>query len=412
MAGLSITHARVATLAGAQASPGEGPLAILEDAAVCCADGRIAYVGPTASAPKADREIDAGGRLLTPGLIDPHTHALFAGDRSHEHAERLAGASYLEIAARGGGIASTVAATRRAPDNALVANAQQRLARMSRAGVTTVEVKSGYGLSVEHELRLLSLARAIGASAQCEVVPTLLGLHAIPKEIDRAAWVARVVRELTPEAVRLGLARGCDAFLEQGAFTAAEVRQALQAGIGASLTGHLHADQLSDGGGAELAAELGCASADHLERTSAAGRAAMAKGGTVAVLLPLAAMFLRDRAAQAGPFLADGVMVALGSNLNPGTQRMESVSLLLAAGCLLAGLTPAQALFACTAAAARALRLDDRGRIAPGLRADLVLFDATSAEHLAYHTGVEHARLVVRAGEVVHDLSDQRFACA
>jgi imidazolonepropionase len=213
------------------------------------------------------------------------------------------------------------------------------------------------------------------------------------------------VKELTPQATREGLAHGCDAFCEKGAFGTDECRTALEAGVRAGLVGHLHADQLTNTGGAALAAAIGCASADHLERTGPSGVSAMAKAGTAAVLLPLAAWFLRDaRPAQAAPFLQAGVPVALGGNVNPGSQRIEGSSLLLAAGCLLCGLTPAQSLYAVTAAAAHALRLNDRGRLAPGLRADFVLHATRDPAHLPYHAGVDHARLVVRFGEVVLDL--------
>ena len=403
---LVLRNARVATMTGPQGSAGHAPLGLLEGAAVVCEGGRIAWIGPSADAP-AGEVIDAGGMLLTPGFVDPHTHLIFAGDRAHEHAQRLAGATYLEIAAQGGGIRSTVTATRGASDDELLAGARGRLARLARSGVTTVEVKTGYGLSVEDELRLLRIAVALGREGPCEVVPTLLGLHAVPPGIDRAQWVAQVVEELTPRAAREG-ARGCDAFFEQGAFTAAECRAALEAGAREGLAPHLHADQLTAGGGAELAAALSCASADHLERTGAAGVRAMQRAGTAAVLLPLAAWFLREKAASAAPFLEAGVPVALGSNINPGSQRIESVSMLLAAGCLLSGLTPAQALWACTAGGAKALRLDDRGRLQPGLRADLVLFSTADPDHLPYHAGVEHAALVVRGGEVVQALSASR----
>ncbi|MCA1829640.1 MAG: imidazolonepropionase [Myxococcales bacterium] len=391
---LIVRNARVATMTGAQAATGHAPLGLIEDGAVAWEGEKIVYVGPSAGAPRADDVIDARGRLVTPGFVDPHTHLIFAGDRAGEHAQRLAGATYLEIAARGGGIRSTVEATRAASDEALLESARQRRARMLRSGVTTVEVKTGYGLSVADELRLLGIALSLDG-----VVPTLLGLHAVPAGMDRARWVAQVVDELTPEAARLG-ARGCDAFLEQGAFTAAECRAALEAGARAGLVPHLHADQLTPGGGAQLAADVGCASADHLEQTSPEGIAALARAGTTAVLLPLAAFFLRQQAAQAGPFLQAGVPVALGSNLNPGSQRIESVSMLLAAGCLLSGLTPAQALWACTAGGARALRLDDRGVLSIGNRADLVIFSTSDPDHLPYHAGVEHAEVVVSGGVV------------
>jgi imidazolonepropionase len=400
---LIVDRARVATMAGAQASPGDGPLGLIEDGAVACEGDRIVYVGPSKDAPAGER-IDARGNLLAPGLIDPHTHLVFAGDRSNEHAMRLAGATYLEIAQRGGGIRSTVAATRAATDEALLACTRERLARLSRGGVTTVEVKTGYGLSVRDELRLLRIAVEAGRGAPCEVVPTLLGLHAVPPDMDHSEWAAAVIEELTPEAAKAG-ARGCDAFLEHGAFEAAECRAALKAGIDAGLTAHLHTDQLSAQGGAQIAAELGCASADHLEHATREGIAAMARRGVAAVLLPLSAWFLREKAASAKPFLDAGVTVALGSNINPGTQRIESVSMLIAAGCLLSDLTAAQALWACTRGAAAALRLDDRGVLAAGKRADLVLFSCRDAAHLPYHGGVDHASLVIRAGAVIrgHD---------
>ena len=409
---LVLTNARVATMTGPQAAAGEGPLAIIEHGAVACDGDRLAYVGGVRGAPEGDQRIDAQGALLTPGFVDPHTHLVFAGDRANEHALRLAGATYLEIAHAGGGILSTVRATRAASDEQLLGGARERLARLVRGGVTTVEVKTGYGLSVEQELRLLRIVREAGRRAGCEVSATLLGLHAAPPELDRFEWVRQVVQELTPEAARQG-ARGCDAFLEKGAFDAHECRAALEAGAHAGLVPHLHADQLSASGGAQLAAELECASADHLDRITQDGIEALARAGTAAVLLPLAAWFLRDpRPAQAKPLLDAGVTVALGSNINPGSQRIESVSMLLAAGCLIAGLTPAQSLWACTAGGARALRLDDRGVIKTGARADLALFATKDPAHLPYHAGVEHAQLVVHAGAIVHDGRAQALSCS
>jgi imidazolonepropionase len=397
---LVLRNARVATMTGPQAAAGDAPLALIEDGAVACEGKRIEYVGPSAGAP-AGEIVECAGALLTPGLVDPHTHLVFAGDRAREHAQRLAGMTYLEIARQGGGIRSTVEATRGASDVALLSAARERLARLVRSGVTTVEVKTGYSLTVEDELRLLRLGAEAGNGGPGEVAVTLLGLHAVPPGMDRKRWVSEVIEELIPRAAAAG-ASGCDAFLEQGAFDSADCRAFLRAGIDAGLTGHLHADQLTAGGGAQLAAEVGCASADHLERTMPEGIAAMAGAGVTAVLLPLAAWFLQEPATQAAPFLDAGVAVALGSNINPGTQPIESVSMLLAAGCLLSGLTPAQALWACTAGAARALRMKDRGTLQAGQRADLTLFSCADADHLPYHAGVEHAQLVVSAGRIVH----------
>jgi imidazolonepropionase len=398
---LVVEHARVATMTGPQAGEADTPLALVDDGAVACEGDRIIYVGRASGAPAGGERIGAQGALLAPGLIDPHTHLIFAGDRAREHAQRLAGATYLQITQAGGGIRSTVEATRAASDDELLAGTRERLARLVHSGVTTVEVKTGYGLSVDQELRLLRIARAAGRRAGCDVLPTLLALHAVPPDADRVDWLRVVVQELIPEAAREG-ARGCDAFLEKGAFNAEECRTALEAGAQAGLVCHLHADQLTASGGAQLAAELECASADHLERATGAGIEALARAGITAVLLPLAAWFLRDRAARAQPFLDAGITVALGSNINPGTQRIESLSMLLAAGCLLAGLTPAQALWSCTAGAAKALRLNDRGVLRPGLRADLVLFSCADAAHLPYHAGVEHAQVVIHGGEIVH----------
>ena len=271
---LIIRGARLATMTGAQTQPGAKPLGLIEDGALVADGARIAWVGPRVQLEQAISllggqppdavVLDAAGALVTPGLVEPHSHLLFAGDRSAEHAERLAGATYLEIAARGGGIRATVRACDAASDEELLAGARERLRKLVAGGVTTADVKSGYGLSVPAELRLLRLAREAGEGAGCEVHPTLLGLHAMPEGFTREAWVQIVARELTPEVARLGLARGCDAFCEQGAFTQAECATALRAGMDLGLTGHLHADQLSDGGGALLAARLGCASADHL----------------------------------------------------------------------------------------------------------------------------------------------------
>jgi len=429
---LLIRHGRIATMTGAQNAPGDGPLGLVEDGLVAVAGEQIVHVDAEAAvrlrkgkaklppaegveievAPNAV-EIDAQGQLVTPGFVEPHSHLLFAGDRANEFSQRLLGTTYAEIAQAGGGIVATVKSTREASDEDLVLAARERLGRLARAGVTTAEVKTGYALSVDGELRLLKLIREAANGAPCDVVSTLLALHAVPPGTESRAWVEAVLKELLPQAAAGKLAHGIDAFSEKGAFGTDECRTVLEAGIRAGLVGHLHADQLTNSGGAALAAATGCASADHLEKTGSVGIAAMAKSGTVAVLLPLAAWSLKDPPAQAPPFLKAGVPVALGGNLNPGTQRMESVSLLLAAGCLLAGMTPAQALYGMTAAAARALLLQEsRGKLVPGLRADIVVHGTKDPAHLPYHGAVEHARVVVRAGRVELDLRKEPLRCA
>ncbi len=387
------------------------PPALLREAALAARDGEIVWVG-------ADRDLDgavalrpnatvldATGQTVTPGLVDPHSHLVYAGDRAHEFALRCGGAGYLEIARAGGGIRATVAATRAATDEELLALALPRTDALLSQGVTTCEVKSGYGLSVEEELRLLRIVRTLAGRTPMALVPTLLPLHALPPEAEgrRDAWVAEMVDELVPRAAREGLCRMVDAFLEEGAFTAAEVRRLFARAREAGLPLRLHADQLSDGGGAALAAAEGALSADHLERVSPAGIAALARAGTVAVLAPVATWVLRlPSPAPARRLLEAGVPLALCTNLNPGSAPTESVALGLGAACLSYGLQPAEALWAFTRGAAKALGLDQRiGRLAPGLRADVALFGCADHRHLASHLAVSHCVAVAIGGRLV-----------
>ncbi|HET9599495.1 MAG TPA: imidazolonepropionase [Anaeromyxobacteraceae bacterium] len=402
---LVVRHALVATC-----DAGAHDAGLVADGAVAVADRLVAWVGPDrhlAGAVDAAgaEEIDAGGRLVTPGLVDSHTHLVFAGERAREHAARCAGASYLDVARAGGGIASTVRATAAATDGELLAGALARAERLLAQGVTTVEVKSGYGLEVEAELRLLGVVEALRHAlwSRLTVVPTLLALHALPAGADRARHVARVRDELVPAAAERRLAVACDAFLEEGAFTAAECREVLSAAARAGLATHLHADQLTPGGGARLAAELGCASADHLERVDEAGVAALAAAGVVAGLLPTSTLFLRLAAfAPARRLLDAGAAVSLATNVNPGSAMSETPALTLGLACAALGLTPAEALVAFTAGGARALRRADVGRLAPGCEADLVLWGCRDLEHLPWHLGVPHALRVVKRGRTVH----------
>jgi imidazolonepropionase len=386
---------------------------------VAVADRLVAWVGADAELEAAvdlsgAEVVDAGGRLVTPGLVDSHTHLVFAGDRSGELELRARGLDYLAIAGRGGGILATVRATRAASREELLAGALARARRLLAEGITTVEVKSGYGLSVGDELRLLEVADELRHALwpSLTVVPTLLAAHAVPPDADRARWVEAIVTELLPEVARRRLATSCDAFLERGAYGADEVRRVLEAGARHGLAPRLHADQLSPGGGAQLAAELGCAAADHLEHVDDGGVAALARAGTVAGMLPASTLWLGlDRWAPARRLLDAGVTLALATNVNPGSAPAESASLALGLACARLGLTPAEALVAFTAGGARSLRREGAvGRLAIGLEADLVVWGCRSVEHLAGHPATPHALRVVKRGrtawEAPHGAAD------
>ncbi|HET7824228.1 MAG TPA: imidazolonepropionase, partial [Anaeromyxobacter sp.] len=328
------------------------------------------------------------------------------GERAGEFALRVSGKSYLDVALSGGGIAATMRATRAASDGALLELAVARARRLLAQGVTTIEVKSGYGLSAESELRLLRVIHELQHVlwADVTVAPTVLA-HAVPPERreDRAGFVREICEELLPAAAKERLAVSCDVFVEDGAFTPDEGGRILRTARGLGLAPRMHADQLTAGGGARLAAELGCASADHLEQIDEAGIEAMARAGVVAGLLPVSTLFLgSDRYAPGRRLLAAGVPVAIATNLNPGSAMTESVGLTLSLACLKLGLSPAEALVAFTAGGARSLRRQDTGRLAPGCEADLVLWGCGSAEHLAWHMATNHALAVVKRGRIAH----------
>lgn len=384
-------------------APASQPAGRIENGAVVLRDREIIWVGPSDSAPAADTTIDARGRLVTPGWIDCHTHLVFANDRSADYRRRSAGMSYREIAAAGGGILSTVRATRIAGEDELVAGALPRLRRFLEHGVTTIEAKSGYGLDTAAELKLLRVLRSLSALQPVEIEPTFLGAHAIPPE-DREApdrYVDRVVSEMIPEVAAAGLARFCDVFVEGGFFTLAQGRRVLEAAAARGMATKIHADQLSSGGGAELAAELGACSADHLDHASDAGLEAMAKSGTVAVLLPAAAMFLGDAPFRADRFRKAGVRIALSTDCNPGTCPTEDLGLVTTLGMSSLKLTPEESLLAVTAHAAAAIARTDVGELRTGKQGDVVVWDAPTLEHLPWHLGVPHAAVVVKAGRVV-----------
>jgi imidazolonepropionase len=401
---------RNAVLATCDRGPSDAGL--LPGGAVAIADRHVAWVGRDRDLEAAvdvgrARVLDAGGALVTPGLVDSHTHLVFAGERAGEFALRVTGRTYLQVALSGGGIAATTRATNAASDERLLEDATARARRLLHQGVTTIEVKSGYGLTVAAELRLLRVIQRLARAlfGQVTIVPTVL-LHAVPPDSggDRAAFLSELCGALLPEVARERLADFCDVFVEEGAFNVDEARRILEAARGHGLVPRLHVDQLTSGGGARLAAELGAASADHLEEVDEAGVAALARAGVVAGLLPLSTLFLGgERYAPARRLLDAGVPVALATNLNPGSAMSENVGLSLSLACLKLRLSPAEALVAFTAGGARALRRPDLGRLAAGAEADLVVWGCSSAEHLAWHMAVNHARAVVKRGRVVHE---------
>jgi len=383
-----VVNARLATLQG------ETGYGIVEDGALGWKDGMLVFAGPMAGLPAAPEAlagevIDAHGRWVTPGLVDCHTHLVFGGDRAGEFEQRLQGASYEEIARAGGGIVSTVRATRAADADALLTQSLPRARALLADGATTVEIKSGYGLDFEGERRMLRVARRIGGETGLTVRTTFLGAHALPPEYARradayidavCAWLPRLHAE--------GLVDAVDAFCERIGFDAAQTRRVFEAARALGLPVKLHADQLSDGGGAALVAEFGGLSADHVEHTTPAGVAAMAAAGTVAVLLPGAFHVLREtKLPPLDEFRAHRVPMAVATDCNPGTSPLQSLRLAMSLACTHFRLTPEEALRGATVHAARALGLDDRGRLQPGLRADFVLWDVGQPAELAYWLG-------------------------
>ncbi len=389
---------------------GQGDIHPISRAALAWDAETIRWVGPEAELPAVFRDWesrDAGERLVIPGLIDCHTHLAFGGWRADEFEQRLQGRSYLDIARAGGGILATVARTRVLSEDELFARAAGFLAEMVALGVTTVECKSGYGLSLESELKLLRVYRrlAVAGTPPVRIVSTFLGAHAVPLEYRerRAAYLDLLVDELIPAVARERLAQYCDVFVEEGAFSVAEGRRVLEAGRAVGLKPKIHADQLTSSGGAELAAELHALSADHLECVSPAGIRALAETGVVAVSLPFAALYLRAQPMPARRLIEAGVPVAVATDFNPGSAPSYHLPLALMLACTLQQMTPAEALKGATILAARALGMEGQvGCLEPGKAADFAVLEAESVNQWLYHFRPNACVLTVVAGEVVH----------
>ena len=387
----------------------------LRQPAVRAEDGILVFVGTETDYRReyagrpADVTVDAAGKTLLPGFVDAHTHPVWVGDRGAEIGRRLAGESYASIAASGGGILATVRATRAASEKELSEAVHRRLRAMLAHGATTVEAKSGYGLTAEDEIRALRLLRALQGPAVPRIVPTLLAAHEFPPEYQdrREEWVRLICHEIVPLVAREGLARYCDVFCEEGVFSVEESRTILEAARRAGLGLRVHADELGRSGGTLLAADLGAASADHLLFAGDAEIAALARSRTVAVILPGTAWWMRSRRAPARAMIDAGVPVAVASDANPGTCYTESLAAVAAHACLDSGLTVEETLTGMTLNAAASLGLADRvGSLETGKSADVVVLDAPDDRHLVYHWGVDLVSAVVRSGDLVGSKSN------
>jgi len=403
--------AEIVTLEGDEASDPEdeyGELGIYTDAAIAIEDGEIARVGPTGPVTRefppenATHRVDASGKSVIPGFVDPHTHALFAGDRSDEFEAKLRGKTYQEILSEGGGILRTVRATREAGDEQLLENLLDHLDTMLAHGTTTVEVKSGYGLDTETELRMLSVIEQADDRHPVDVVPTFMGAHAVPEGRDTDEYVTEVVEEQIPEVESQGIAQFVDVFCEEGVFDVEQSRRVLEAGTEAGMTPKVHAEELAHIGGTQLAAEIGAASADHLLHSTEEDIAALVEADVVPVLLPGTAFGLGAEYADARAFVEAGADVAIATDFNPNCYS-QSMGFASSLACVEMGMTPAEALVASTTNAAAALDLPESvGTLREGSPGDMVILDAPTHVHVPYNFGVNPVETVLKGGEVVH----------
>jgi len=408
-ADLLILNGRIATLRGFSDKPQRGSdfgRLGLTDGALAIQGDKILAVGPLEQVSRqvelsSARIIDAGGRLVAPGLIDPHTHVVHCGSREMEYGMRLAGTPYIDILKAGGGILSSVRKVRQASVAEMVAQTEKSLRRMLSFGVTTVESKSGYGLDTDSEVKMLQAMEILNHIQPVDLVPTFMGAHAIPEEYkdDSDEFVRIVIEEMLPRVKELAVF--CDVFCEEHVFSIEQTRRIFKAAREHGLGLKLHADELAPTGGAQLAAEMGAVSADHLLCVDSDGITALAKSDTIAVLLPGTSFNLMSNYAPAREMLEAGVAIALSTDYNPGSCPTENLQLIMTLGCLKLGLSPSQVLAAVTINAAHALkRADSIGSLEEGKQADLVIFDADNEAYLPYHFGINHTWLVVKSGKV------------
>ncbi|MFI8495818.1 imidazolonepropionase [Peribacillus butanolivorans] len=415
----SITYikraSQVVTVKGGSKEPKRGQamsdIGIIENGSVIIEGGTITFVGSGVEAEQyistidgKVTTIDASGKVLTPGLIDPHTHLVFAGSREKELEMRLNGAKYIDILKAGGGILQTTTSTREASEEQLIEESLKRLNRFLQYGVTTVESKSGYGLTLEDELKQLRATKRLNEQHPIDLVSTFMGAHAIPVDYKENPdeFVRLVIEEMIPKVAEENLAEFCDVFCEEGVFTIEQSERILEAGKNFGLKPKIHADEIVQFGGAELAAKVGAVSADHLLQASTEGIKQMAESGVIAVLLPGTAFFLMEKPADARKMIESGVPVALSTDRNPGSSPTESLPFVMNLACLTMKMTPAEVLTACTINAAHAIgRADQIGSIEVGKKADLVLFDAPNYQTLQYNYAVNLVDTVLKSGKVI-----------
>lgn len=388
----------------ARRGPEQGQIRVLKDAYVEIEDGLVTKIGTDAPDERGGQVIDAGGKLVTPGLVDAHTHLIFGGWRQNELGLKLHGATYLDILAMGGGILSTVNATRAATEEELTEKARQALDEMLSLGVTTVEAKSGYGLDMDNELKQLRAIRRLNETHPVDLVPTFLGAHAVPKEYkeDREGYIRLLCEELIPAVAGEKLAEFCDVFCETGVFSAQESQTILEAGKRYGLIPKIHADEIDPIGGSQLTEAVGAISAEHLIVCPPEGIAAMAKAGTVACLLPATSFYLGSTFAPARAMIEKGVAVAMASDFNPGSCPSLNLQFVMNLGCLRYRLTPEEVLTAVTLNGAAAIRRADRlGSLEVGKQGDLVIWNAEDLNYICYRMGSNLVNTVIKKGQKI-----------